>query len=175
MKKFTTLPLALVLLLLSIFFLPISQCRATNLIQQTCKKTPNYDLCVSTLRSDSRSSNSDVVGLALIMVDFVGAKAKETMKNIKLLLNKNPGNKKKALSSCADNYRAVIEGDIPEAIQALKTGDYKFAEQGTNDVSKEADSCEDNFQGSYPLTNMNKLVHDLASIAAAITRVLLIG
>ncbi|KAG8480832.1 hypothetical protein CXB51_025304 [Gossypium anomalum] len=35
----------------------------------TCKKTPFYDLCVLTLKSDPRSSTADVPGLARIVAD----------------------------------------------------------------------------------------------------------
>ncbi|KAK9939822.1 hypothetical protein M0R45_016506 [Rubus argutus] len=46
-------------------FLPMD----SHLIDQTCRKTPNPTLCVSSLKSDPHSSASaDVSGLALIMV-----------------------------------------------------------------------------------------------------------
>lgn len=146
-----------------------------GLIQKTCKQSPNYNLCVSSLQSDPRSSKANVQGLALIMVDAVKAKAKETLNHIHGLLKQSPKpGDQQHLSSCGDNYNAILEGDIPEAIEALRTGNYKFAEQGTNDAANEADSCEKKFySGTSPLTDFNKLVHDVAAITAAITRILL--
>ena len=105
------------------------------------------------------------------MADVVEAKAKETLNHINDLLKQSP---QPPLSDCANNYNAVLEGDIPQAKNALKTGNYKFAEQGSNDAANEADSCEKKFStGTSPLTDSNKAVHDVGAVAAAIIRILL--
>ncbi|EXB75679.1 Pectinesterase inhibitor 2 [Morus notabilis] len=149
---------------------------ANDLFEQTCKRTTNYGLCISFLRSNPRSSGADVRGLALIMVGVIEAKAKGTLSQIKDLIKASPQrDDKQPLSSCAEYYDAILSGDVPEAIQALKTGNYKFAEQGSNNAALEANMCENRFSGKSPLTKMNKLVHDVAVVAAAITRVLLTG
>ena len=59
---------------------------------------------------------------------------------------------------------------IPDSVLA---GNYKFAEQGTNDAANGADACEKRFSGSSPLTKMNTFVHDVAAVAAAMARILL--
>ncbi|XP_062151836.1 cell wall / vacuolar inhibitor of fructosidase 1-like [Alnus glutinosa] len=143
-----------------------------NLIEQTCRRTPFYDVCISSLKSKPRSSGADVTGLALTMVDVLKTKATETLNHIKALLHGSP-KLKRSLRSCADSYKAIIEGDVPEAIEALKKGNPKFAEQGANDAADEATSCEGRFSGRSPLTDMNKAVHDVAAVAAAIVRNLL--
>lgn len=51
-----------------------------------------------------------------------------------------------ALQSCADQHDAVIKGDIPWSLQALRSGDYKFSERGTMDAAVEASPCEKNSQ-----------------------------
>jgi len=142
------------------------------LIEQTCRRTPFYDVCISSLKSKPRSSGADVTGLALTMVDVLKTKATETLNHIKALLHGSP-KLKRSLRSCADSYKAIIEGDVPEAIEALKKGNPKFAEQGANDAADEATSCEGRFSGRSPLTDMNKAVHDVAAVAAAIVRNLL--
>ena len=161
------------------FLAVLSQCRVlsmnSDLIEKTCKQTPNYNLCVSSLQSDPRSSKANVQGLALIMVDVVAAKTKETLNHIYKLLKQSPKpDHQLSLSYCANNYEAVLKGDIPEAIEALRTGNYKFAEQGSDDAANEVDLCENKFlPGTSPLTDMNKVVHDVAALTAAITRILL--
>ncbi|PON93147.1 Pectinesterase inhibitor domain containing protein [Trema orientale] len=161
------------------FLAELSQCRVLSvnldLIQKTCKQTPNYDLCVSSLQSDPRSSNADVRGLALIMVDVLTAKARETLNHIHELLEQSPKpDQKQPLSCCNNYYEAILEGDVPEAIEALTKGNYKFAEQGSDDAAIEAELCEKKFaSGTSPLTDMNKVVHDVAAVTAAMTRILL--
>lgn len=92
---------------------------ANDVIVKTCKQTPFSDLCVSVLRDDPRSSGADVRGLALIMVGVLEAKSKETLSHIKDLAKTGP---KQPLSFCADNYKAIITADVPEATEALNTG-----------------------------------------------------
>ncbi|KAG6618195.1 hypothetical protein I3842_Q121400 [Carya illinoinensis] len=163
---------------LQTIYLPASQGAVqpmdVRLIEQTCKQTPLYDVCVSILKSDSRSSKADVTGLALIMVDVLKAKATGTTNYIKTLLRGNlKGDVRRGLSSCADLYNTVLEADIPVAIEALQKGDPSFAEQAANDAGIEARSCESSFSGHSPLTESNKSVQDVSSVAAAIVRLLL--
>ncbi|KAE8076647.1 hypothetical protein FH972_015283 [Carpinus fangiana] len=167
------------LLMLMIFLAHVAstQCAALppdDLIVRICRQTPLHDLCISSLKSKPQSSGADVTGLALIMVDELKTKATETQNHINGLLHGNP-RLKRPLRSCADKYRAVIEDDIPEAVEALQKGNPKFAEQGANDAAGEAGSCEDGFSGSggSPLTEKNKAVRDIAAVAAAIVRNLL--
>lgn len=42
-----------------------------SMIEQTCKETPDFNLCVSLLDSDPRGSSADTSGLALILVDKI--------------------------------------------------------------------------------------------------------
>ncbi|KAF5464791.1 hypothetical protein F2P56_014843 [Juglans regia] len=168
----------LVQAVLQTIYLPASQGTVqpmdARLIEQTCKQTPLYNLCVSILKSDSRSSKADVTGLALIMVDVLKAKATGTRNYIKRLLR---GNLKRdvrhGLSSCAEVYNSVLEADVPVAIEALQKGNPKFAEQAANDAAIEASSCERSFSGHSPLTKSNKSMQDVSSVAAAIVRLLL--
>lgn len=166
-------------MLLFLVHVTATQCAAAalpmdgNLIVQTCKQTPFYDVCISSLKSNPRSSRTDVTGLALIMVDVLKTKATETLNHINGLRHGSP-KLNRPLRSCADGYKAIIEGDVPEAIEALQKGNPKFAEQAANDAADVASSCEDGFSGRRsPLTDMNKVVHEVAAVAAAIVRNLL--
>ena len=77
-------------------------------------------------------------GLTIIMVD---------VSRINELLKKGGADQhiRGALLACIDKYNAVLKGDVPEAMEALEEGDYKFAEQGATDASLEARLCEENF------------------------------
>ncbi|XP_054807827.1 cell wall / vacuolar inhibitor of fructosidase 1-like [Prosopis cineraria] len=161
------------------FFFILSATSSFNdasLIQQTCKHTPNQALCLQYLKSDPRSSDADISGLALIMVDAMKAKAKQAVAKIHQELQRrgHGDTETQALRSCAEQYSAVLEADIPEAIAALQKGDPKFAEDGANDAALEANSCESSFSsGKSLLTRENNDVHDIAQVTAAIVRNLL--
>ncbi|KAM1633931.1 hypothetical protein ACFXTN_010918 [Malus domestica] len=143
------------------------------LVDQTCKQTPNFDLCETLLRSDPRSLNAeDAKGLASIMVDIVQAKATKSivsMDKINDLLNKSPVKNQALFTSCIDNYNTIIDDDIPQASEAFSNDDNITAEDRLKDVTFEVDLCDKQFSGlSNPLKDVNKDVHDAASIAAAI-------
>ncbi|BAT82787.1 hypothetical protein VIGAN_03285000 [Vigna angularis var. angularis] len=55
---------------------------------------------------------------------------------------------RRALSSCASKYKAVLIADVPQATEALQKGDPKFAEDGANDAANEATFCESDFSGN---------------------------
>ncbi|KAM0988074.1 hypothetical protein ACFX13_012294 [Malus domestica] len=131
MKNSTCL-IQLVCLVL-VVFLPLSHCSRdvifpmdANIIDQICKKTPDYNLCVSSLNSDPRSAIADVAVLGLSPSD-----------------------------PCTHFYKTILEADIPEAAKAF-IGNPKFAEQGMNNAAGEAQTCEDGFSGKSPLINENK-------------------
>lgn len=156
--------------------MPTCHCRVVQpndakLIEETCKQTANPNLCVNLLEAVPRGSSADVKGLALIMVDVIKARGNVAFNKINQLL-KGVGDKK-ALSSCFDQYKAILEVDVPLAIQALNLGNPKFAESSTSDSANEATSCERGFSGKSPLTNENNGVRDVAYVTTAIVRLLL--
>ncbi|XWS14230.1 hypothetical protein CRYUN_Cryun36dG0105300 [Craigia yunnanensis] len=130
-----------------------------NLIETTCKQTPFFNLCVSTLQSDPRSSTADVAGLAHIAADSVNAKATATLNQITGLLKsaKDP-NLQKALQSCVDSYNTIVKADIPVAIEAIVKGNPKFAVQSATDAANEAQDCEKSFANppKSPVSDSNK-------------------
>ncbi|TYG99622.1 hypothetical protein ES288_A10G209500v1 [Gossypium darwinii] len=138
-----------------------------NLIQTNCKKTPFYDLCVLTLKSDPRSSTADVPGLARIVADSVNAKAIATLNQISALLKsvKDP------------TLEKALEGsDIPVAIDAIEKNNPKFAVQSATDAGNEAQACENSFAekaSNSPIFSGNKAVHDLSVVLQSIASLLL--
>ncbi|KAK3029624.1 hypothetical protein RJ639_037941 [Escallonia herrerae] len=143
-------------------------------IQSTCKRTPYYNLCVSTLQADPKSANADVTGLALIMVSVVKAKTTELVGIIRSLKGSRP-DLRKALDQCDQAYSTgILVADVPVAEEALTKGNPKFAETGMNDAANEALGCEGDFKpAKSPFTDKNTALHDVSAIAAAITRLLL--
>jgi len=108
------------------------------------------------------------------MVKVIKAKANDALKIIHDLQRAGAGTKqRRALSSCASKYNAVLIADVPQATEALQKGNPKFAEDGANDAANEATNCESGFSGNSPLTKQNNAMHDVAAITAAIVRLLL--
>lgn len=144
-----------------------------SLIHNTCKNSPNYQLCFSTLRSDPRSSNgADISVLGLVMVEAVRKKTVEIMESIKELEKSNP-EWRGPLSECSTNYYTVVKADVPEAIDGLKKGVPKFAEMGMEDTAVEAETCEFGFKQNSPLTEKNRAIMELSAVAKSIIRMLL--
>ncbi|KAG4126846.1 hypothetical protein ERO13_D10G180700v2 [Gossypium hirsutum] len=161
-------------------FTPISALElhgtGANMVETTCQKTPFYNLCVSALKSDPRSSGADVAGLAQIGTDKLKAKATATLRQITALLKvaKDP-KLKMALRDCADYYNAIVKYDIPVAVEAVTKGDPKFGVEGATDAANEADACGRGFknQPKFPIYASNKVVHDLSAVVASIVQLLL--
>ncbi|MED6145646.1 hypothetical protein PIB30_027213 [Stylosanthes scabra] len=144
-----------------------------SLMESTCRRTPNYNVCIQSLKANPASSNADVNGLAQIMVKVMTSKANDAINMIHQLQRSGSSSQKKALSSCASKYNAILIGDIPQATEALQKGDPKFAEDGSNDAANEATFCENEFNGKSPLTKQNNAMHDVSVVTAAIVRNLL--
>lgn len=172
------------LLVLLLFIFPVHAAIPSiingNLINKTCKQTPYYELCVRSLISNPHSFNTDVKGLARIMILTIDAKATHALKHINNLLQRSSRDnslsekERRELKACADRYSVIIKGDVPQAIDAMRTGDYKFAEEGTYDAAAEAMSCEEEITGHHSqLSDMNMMVHDVSVVAGSIVQIIL--
>ncbi|KAK9934006.1 hypothetical protein M0R45_021173 [Rubus argutus] len=166
MKK----PISLVVLifLIQIVFIPTSRCN--DLVNETCKKIPRPNICISILEADPRTEGSDIDGLATIMVGEVERRASDTLSKVNVLLRQKP--RDKPLNDCHNNYVAITRDDVPQASGAIDAGDSGKAVQLMNDAVGMADSCEGGFKGHSPLTSANNGVKDVSSVAAAISRMI---
>nr|XP_043614195.1 cell wall / vacuolar inhibitor of fructosidase 1-like [Erigeron canadensis] len=144
-------------------------------IEDTCKNTPDYDLCMSILLADPRSKDGDITALSLIGVAAIKNKGVQIMKNVEDLKKSQPelGD---ALDYCKKMYHAVVKVDVPLANQALRLGQPKFAEDGVADSAVESQACESTF-GQHgqqsPMTDMNNSMNILANVVRALVRNLL--
>ncbi|MCD7464216.1 hypothetical protein HAX54_052307 [Datura stramonium] len=165
------------LISLMMFLAIVVGTKGNNLVETTCKNTPNYQLCLKTLLSDKRSGTGDMTTLALIMVDAIKSKANEAAIVISKLRRSNPPPAwKLPLKNCAFSYKVILTASMPEAIEALTKGDPKFAEDGMVGSSGDAQECEEYFNGGSkysPLSKLNIAVHDLSDVGRAIVRNLL--
>ncbi|GKV09225.1 hypothetical protein SLEP1_g20762 [Rubroshorea leprosula] len=173
-----------IFLLILFFIFPLRGIRPapiiqlSNLIDQTCKQTPFYELCTSILLSNPKSADADIAGLARIMVTSLDSKASDTLDQINDLLEDtltlDPATQQ-ALALCAERYNVILTGDIPQTIAGLDRGNYKFAQKGTNDAALEASACEKGFPSKRksPINELNKEVRHISIVAAAIVKVMI--
>jgi pectinesterase inhibitor-like protein len=155
----------------------VTECRNiqpndVNLIQQTCKKTPNYALCMQYLNSDPKAPSADVTGLALIMANVMESKAKIAFNKLYQLIAKSPPDQKAELKLCEFNYGAIEVASIPQVIDNLQKRIPQYAELGADATVNNAKGCENGFKGKSPLTAENNAIIDASVITAAIVRLL---
>ncbi|KAK6772781.1 hypothetical protein RDI58_028019 [Solanum bulbocastanum] len=139
-----------------------------NLINATCRETPYYSLCHTTLQSDPRSYKAEgddaITTLGLIMVDAVKSKCIEIMEKIKELEKSNL-EWRVPLSQCYVAYNAVLRADVTVAVEALKKGDPKFAEDGMEDVVVEAQTFYCTKLSSYIRDKRSETAGDITTLA----------
>ncbi|XP_050204388.1 cell wall / vacuolar inhibitor of fructosidase 2 [Mercurialis annua] len=142
----------LTLVLLSIAFnpQPIFVNGDMGLIQKTCKNTKHYDLCVSSLKSNSTSSNTDTKGLALIMIGVGVANATATSSYLssQLLSTSNDLILKKVLKECADKY-GFAGNSLQESVQDLELESYDYAYMHIMGAADYPNACHNSFR-RYP-------------------------
>ncbi|KAJ4721974.1 Pectinesterase inhibitor [Melia azedarach] len=146
-----------------------------NLIQKTCKQTHYYDLCILSLESDPRSSNADIKELALISAELVLLKANETLWHVGKLFRKVKDPVLYRLyGTCIEEYRAIVERQVPEAIAALRSGQYSTSKTDAAAAATHAQNCQEQFGGeTRPFSHQNRAVHDLSLVTSTIIDILL--
>ncbi|XP_057485536.1 cell wall / vacuolar inhibitor of fructosidase 1-like [Actinidia eriantha] len=144
-------------------------------IIETCKKTPYYQLCVSTLQSDPQSSKAlSTQDLSLIAIEAAKAIATKILKEINKIMDLEP-QLKDPLSKCKGIYESILSDHIPNAMEALDKGDHKSAEAI---MSKAASGAEENQKILFgitelPIFRLAKLLFQLFVIIRKIIHLLL--
>ncbi|KAI5336232.1 hypothetical protein L3X38_015499 [Prunus dulcis] len=150
---------------------------STDLVQETCHKTTNYDLCVSSLKSDPRSSTADAKGLARIALDQTLTNSVDTQARIARLFNETSDEYiRKGLGTCKDEYDLGV-GKITEATKNVILSRFVEARNDVADVADEVNTCEESFSrgGRWrqsPLTDRNNVIVRFAKFTGEIIAIL---
>ncbi|KAG9139403.1 hypothetical protein Leryth_017319 [Lithospermum erythrorhizon] len=148
-----------------------------DIIDSTCKNTPNPQLCSSILRKSPQSKSKDTRGLALILSGALKSRVELSLKRIDALKKKSKSaeSMRDQLQECGEIYKIVLQVEIPEIFEGLNKGNPKFAEDGVVGVTQGAQECEESFKkgSKNPVSASNKSVTDLAGVTRAIVRMLL--
>ncbi|KAK4766936.1 hypothetical protein SAY87_023780 [Trapa incisa] len=147
-----------------------------SLIDQTCKRTPYEDLCISSLTSNpNRSRAAGVKELAGMVLDSVLLNATDTLAFTRLLIDRTIDPEvERPLDYCAELYIPVVKFTVPQGRDAFYRGQYKFAEYCLTDAARQADACEKMLPGSAvsPMGDRNRIFQQLCSVAVAIIDIL---
>ncbi|KAB2005160.1 hypothetical protein ERO13_D11G230300v2 [Gossypium hirsutum] len=121
-----------------------------GLIQKTCKTTKYYDLCVSSLKSDPTSANSDTKGLAMIMVGvgMANATATSTLLSSQLLTTKNDTIMRKVLKECSDKYAHAADA-LQDSVQDFDSELYDYVYMHIMAAADYPNACHNAFR-RYP-------------------------
>ncbi|KAL4379755.1 hypothetical protein GQ457_02G015630 [Hibiscus cannabinus] len=140
-----------------------------DLIQQTCKKPRYFALCNSFLRSDPRSTNANLKGLALILVEAIQEKANNTLTFIiGLYKDITDPDLSRFYGSCIEDYGTSVDRPLPEAVKALGSKDYATAKNNAAAMAPYIDACDQQFTEKTPFSDRNILVRDLSLVASNI-------
>ncbi|KAM7466533.1 hypothetical protein LguiB_014095 [Lonicera macranthoides] len=146
-----------------------------DLVEQVCKTTTDPSLCLSTLRSNPRSSSSDVKGLAHIMLEVSLRKGSDNFAQVKKLVqNATDPIIKQCLDLCVMQYDLLID-NVNKAIHSLESNSFRDANLHAGWAADGAESCENSFielKRPSPLTERNNLVVHLGEISLEIIHLL---
>ncbi|WOG93646.1 hypothetical protein DCAR_0312932 [Daucus carota subsp. sativus] len=128
----------------------------TDFIQKTCRTTRYYDLCLSSLESDSASLLADTRGLAVIMVRIGVVNATSTNSYLTSQLSppkntntcRNAALKKRVLKGCADKYSYAGDA-LKYALENLKDELYDYANMNVMAAADYPGVCRNAFE-RYP-------------------------
>ncbi|CAL1397477.1 unnamed protein product [Linum trigynum] len=164
---------ALLLVFLPIF-LSLATAIQTSLLVQTCKRTSDAALCLSSLSSNPRTPSArDVKTLALIELDTISTKTNATVDTIIQLLNNTTDEYMlRAYGSCVDTFGGIVVNRIPQGIAALNSKNYAEAKNQVGLVQSDVQLCFEHFSEKQPFTSGSKLVSRLAGVAIGIISLL---
>ncbi|XP_028760120.1 cell wall / vacuolar inhibitor of fructosidase 1-like [Neltuma alba] len=182
----SSFPLLLLALVASLLFTPTHQSSDLNtssngdFIDQICRKTPFYDLCIATLHSNPLTRKPDLKGAALVMVNNLLANTSDTLNYIEGLIKQTSDQQlEQALAFCAESYIPIVKYTLPQAADAVSQGRFGFASYCISDAAKEINNCDKRFSGSAQnkslLGDRNGVLQKLVGVASAIMKLLLKG
>ncbi|KAL5786502.1 hypothetical protein ACOSQ2_008894 [Xanthoceras sorbifolium] len=159
-----------------------------DLVSTACNRTLYVDVCVSSLRSDPRSSTvSDIRGLADVALVISIENGMETLAYIKHLNSNNNGNNitgrqdpaasynSGCLRDCAELYEDAAQS-LQESVHHLRIRYFEKVNMLVSAAMTDSETCEDGFkevaEDVSPLTQRNLYFYKLCSNFLAITKLL---
>ncbi|KAK1550086.1 hypothetical protein Q3G72_013475 [Acer saccharum] len=153
-----------------------------DLVSAACNRTFYIDICVSSIRSDPRSSTiSDLKGLADVALNVTFVHGMETLEYIKHLNSNSPAVSYRSgcLRDCAEVYEDAVQS-LQDTVHLLRIRDFEKVNTLVSAAMTDSDTCEDDFnevlddaEGVSPLTQRNQYFSKLCSNFLAITKLLL--
>ncbi|KAK7363453.1 hypothetical protein VNO77_05597 [Canavalia gladiata] len=157
-----------------VFFIPPieSTLSHTSLLEQICRQSPHYHLCVMTLRSSiHHRSKADVAGFARLTLEIAYANASVTIENIrKVYVQIRDNEQKGVLEDCFASYNRIVKVHLREALNAMGKSDYKVARQRVYAAGIQAESCNSKIKNpiNFPLRDTNRYMINLCAISLSI-------
>ncbi|WMV15627.1 hypothetical protein MTR67_009012 [Solanum verrucosum] len=116
-----------------------------DLIDDICSKTQKNDVCLSVLREDPRSKDSNLKDLMTIAIDLSQKNTQYVRNLVAMLFNKETNSTLKTrYSLCWENYNDAIAnlGYLPDL---LKSKDYEVLNTHASAALSDPSKCDANF------------------------------
>ncbi|KAK0571104.1 hypothetical protein LWI29_011192 [Acer saccharum] len=136
-----------------------------DLVSAACNRTFYVDICVSSIRSDPRSSTiSDLKGLADVALNVTFMHGMETLDYIKHLNSNSPAVSYRSgcLRDCAEVYADAVQS-LQDTVHLLRIRDFEKVNTLVSAAMTDSDTCEDGFnevlddaEGVSPLIQRNQ-------------------
>lgn len=176
--KLTSFSTIILLQLSTSFILFIPQIQSTlshtSLLEQICRQSPHYHLCIMTLRSSiNHRSKEDIAGFARLTLEIVKANASIALERIheRFVQSRDP----KVFEDCLASYNMIVKVHLREALNAMNRGDHKVVKQKAYGAGIEAEACNNKIKNlkTLSLRDTNRYVQNLCAITRTIVNNLL--
>ncbi|KAK4767580.1 hypothetical protein SAY86_015330 [Trapa natans] len=172
MMKASSCSLFLILVFTEGMMIHPSLCVNDSQLSSICSKTTSPSFCMRALRSDRRTTSSDLQGLGHVSVDLARSKASATLSMVHSLSRRAAQPElKQRLLSCSEYYTSAVSL-LEDAKQSLASADYgRVADRAVTAMDKSED-CDDEFEAGPPdvprLRRMNDDMENLCSMVFAV-------
>nr|XP_027187170.1 pectinesterase inhibitor 1-like [Cicer arietinum] len=136
-----------------------------------CKKATNPSFCINLLKSKPGGATQDLVSLTQYTINVVSTDIKNTINLIKKLSGQSSDPKAKThYKNCLSNFGADegALGEVSEAQQLLKSGDYNGVNLRASAIMTDVDDC---ISGDSPGTPSFQDRSNLPKVAGVVTQV----
>ncbi|KAK6803071.1 hypothetical protein RDI58_000855 [Solanum bulbocastanum] len=132
------------LIVLFMLFLSLITYSSGDLIEDVCRTSRNFKVCIDALRSDPKSSSADKKGLVRILLQQYLRKTKSIYNEIVSLLEQAKESVLiQCLQVCKENYDLSID-NAETTIKDFDANDFPGARSSAADVASAPNTCEEN-------------------------------